>query len=247
MLDCPRLSVCLSNSARYQIQRNGVLAEVHLRRGEVIYVPAGCVMEPHPQAQYVSLGIVFHPQLTRFLLAKKLPITDGKSHHQFLLAHHSPVALDQDGLNLCRALENSSKETPAAPYLRCLMEALLWKAKQLLWGTESPLLRGKGYFTWQAACQYVNEHLQDRLERKDIARFLNLHPNHISRLFATFGNGSFNEYLLQTRLRRASELLGNPSLNVSQIAHSCGFLDTNYFIRCYRKTFGTSPGKARVQ
>ena len=53
-------------------------------------------------------------------------------------------------------------------------------------------------------------------------------------------------YLLQARLERSRPLLIDPQLNITEIAHVCGFRDANYFIRCYRRYFGKSPGRARL-
>jgi AraC-like DNA-binding protein len=242
LMDCPRLSICLSASARYLVRHNGLLGSVALSRGEVVFVAPNCAMDPHPKGSYLSLGIVFHPQLTRFLLAKKLPSSPGSFN---LLTHYCSTTLDQDGWNLCRALGNSRNLPPKDPYMVSLMQALLRKTSHLLDEANSNTLHGKAYFTWQAACQFVKEHMQQPLSRRDVAQFLNLHPNHISRLFAQFGGESFHHYILQARLDRACELLKNPTLNIGEIANSCGFSDANYFIRCFRKKYGQPPGRTR--
>lgn len=243
-MDCPRLSICLSAGSRYQIRESGKKQSVSLARGEIIFVAPHCMMDPHPRGSYLSLGIVYHSQLTRFLLAKK---TRSAQRSFFLLTHHSPATLDQDGWNLCRALGNCRNLLPQDPYAVSLMHALLRKTAQLLSATAPDIPHGKAHFTWQAACQYVQEHMQHPLSRRDVARFLNLHPNHISRLFTQFGGGSFHEYVLEARLARAGELLRNPSLNIGEIADSCGFSDANYFIRCFRQRFGKSPGRSRAE
>lgn len=241
-MDCPRLSICLSASSRYLIRRDGLQCSTALSRGEVIFVAPYCVMDPHPKGSYLSLGIVYHPQLTRFLLAKKLLTSRGSFN---LLTHHSSTTLDQDGWNLCRAIGNCRNLSRNDPYMVSLMQALLRKTTHLLEEAVSNSPHGKAYFTWQAACQFVKERMQQSLSRRDVAQFLNLHPNHISRLFAQFGGESFHHYVLQARLDRACELLQNPSLNIGEIANSCGFSDTNYFIRCFRKKYGKPPGQIR--
>jgi len=56
---------------RYLVRRKGKLCEISLRPGEMIFIQPHCAMEPHPEAKYRSLGIVFASQLTRFLIAEK--------------------------------------------------------------------------------------------------------------------------------------------------------------------------------
>ncbi len=242
LIDTPRLSICLSESSRYLILQNGVQSEIRLNRGEAIYVLPGCIMEPHPEGKYLSLGIVFHHELTRFLFAKKLPASPVSF---FLLTHHSFSSLDQDGWNICRAIGNCKNSGAEDGYILSLMRALLHKTKHLLEEKAPASPQGKAYFTWQAACQYIKEHMQQPLDRNSVAAFLNLHPNHVSRLFAKFSERSFQEYVLDTRLARASDLLKNPTLNITEIAHSSGFSDSNYFIRCFRRKFGRTPSRAR--
>jgi len=51
------------------------------------------------------------------------------------------------------------------------------------------------------------------------------------------------DYLLRSRIRRAAELLtyDKSRLSVSEIASRCGFEDSNYFSRQFRKLMGVSP------
>ena len=49
------------------------------------------------------------------------------------------------------------------------------------------------------------------------------------------------EYLIQTRIRHAAELLKNSDQSVSEIAYECGFHDSNYFSMQFRKVTGLSP------
>lgn len=39
----------------------------------------------------------------------------------------------------------------------------------------------------------------------------------------------FNEYLTRVRLEKAKQLLRGYDLKVKEIAHNCGFVDSNYF------------------
>jgi len=245
VIESPRLSLCLGGIGRYLSIRDGSVREVGLRRGDVIFAPPRGTMEPHPTANYLSFGIVFTPHLIRYLIASKHTAQPGHSGHHFLLTHHSQTTLDEDALNLCRAIARAAARPPDDAYLRSLVNTLLVRTQEFLGQPESPTPHGKAFFTWQAACQFTQEHLHKPLSRKDVAAFLRVHPNHISRLFAQFSNESFSQYVQRIRIQRSEELLRNPILNISDVSLMCGFTDVNYFIRCYRKTHGTSPGKAR--
>lgn len=243
--DGPRLSICLFGTGRYSICSGSNIAEVQLKRGEAIFAMPNCVMEPHAQSSYLSFGLVFLPQFTRLLLARKLVSRKGNFLHRFLMSYHNPARLDEDGQDIVRLIGHCGKQSPDDLYLRRLVQVLLIRTRDMLEEKPMELPRGKAYFTWQAACQFVQEHLHQPIGRGDVAKFLGLHANHISRLFGQFEHGSFNQHVLQARLTRSQELLKNPALNISEIARASGFSDANYFIRCYRKKFGKSPGKAR--
>ena len=53
------------------------------------------------------------------------------------------------------------------------------------------------------------------------------------------------DYLLRARIRRAMELLDRRAakLSISEIASRCGFEDSNYFTRQFRRRTGKSPGE----
>ena len=52
-------------------------------------------------------------------------------------------------------------------------------------------------------------------------------------------------YLNKLRLDHAAELLASSNLSISEIARQCGFEDSNYFTRAFRRKFGTAPGQWR--
>ncbi|MBN1674544.1 MAG: helix-turn-helix domain-containing protein [Kiritimatiellae bacterium] len=54
-------------------------------------------------------------------------------------------------------------------------------------------------------------------------------------------------YVIRLRIRKASELLRESDLNVTQIALRTGFSDSNYFSRQFRKIAGSSPRAYRRQ
>ena len=54
-------------------------------------------------------------------------------------------------------------------------------------------------------------------------------------------NTTIHQYLLNYRLKKATELLINDELNVKEIAYFCGFEDPNYFSKVFKKRYGRSP------
>ena len=56
-------------------------------------------------------------------------------------------------------------------------------------------------------------------------------------------------YVIRARIRRATELLTvrTPGLSITETAFRCGFQDSNYFSRQFRRFIGTSPRSYRSQ
>jgi len=240
--DSPRFSICLAGTGRYTVLREQKQEIITLQRGDAIVAAPQALMEPHASARYLAIGFVFTPEMTRFLLAKK-----GSTGHRFLQAHHASRVLDEDGRHFLQALQNRRHEPPDDLAARRLVELLLIMTAEMAALPEPPAsAAGKARFTWLAACRFLQENLHHPIGRQDVARFLHLHPNHVSRLFREFSGQSFLDYLLQARLDRAQPLLKDPHRNISEIAHACGFREANYFIRCYRRKFGRSPGHDRL-
>ncbi len=53
---------------------------------------------------------------------------------------------------------------------------------------------------------------------------------------------TIGQFLMQQRMTCARELLLNQETGVARAALSVGYSNISYFIRCYKKTFGVTPG-----
>lgn len=71
--------------------------------------------------------------------------------------------------------------------------------------------------------------------------------SHLTALFIDHFDCGPLHYLQSLRLQYACKLLRDPNQSIAQVAHACGYEDANYFIRLFRKRFGTTPGKWRTR
>jgi len=238
----PRLSLCLRGTARYDIRKGEGTTPVVLHPGEALYMLPDCGMMPVRGSSYQSLGILFHPDFTRFLLGECKSSHDPTSWHRFKKTFHCPHVLDNHSASFLEALHHADH-----PLVQNrLLEILLLSALQLLEKRGGMGGSGKARFTHQAACQFIDEHFHLPITREDVARHLHLHPNHISRIFAKNKQSGFNSYVRDLRLKKARCLLASPTLNVSEIALACGFSNAGYFARCYRHKYGRPPSHNRL-
>ena len=59
-----------------------------------------------------------------------------------------------------------------------------------------------------------------------------------------FGCG-ISDHVQACRLTAAQSLLSEQDLSIAQIAEQVGIPDANYFTRCFKKAFGTTPKQFR--
>lgn len=82
---------------------------------------------------------------------------------------------------------------------------------------------------------------QQDLSREDIARHVFLNPDYLSRIFKKETGMSFSDFLQQSRIEYAKELLANTCQSVSDIAVASGYSNLSYFSTIFKKAAGVNP------
>lgn len=100
----------------------------------------------------------------------------------------------------------------------------------------------------EKAVKYIRSHYTSDVTLNDAAKYCFVSREHLSRTFKKETGFGFNEYLNVYRLKKADSLLKNNSKSkISEIALSCGFNDSNYFSKLYKKMYNIAPTKAKQQ
>lgn len=104
-------------------------------------------------------------------------------------------------------------------------------------------------FLYHSICNWVQDNYAQPLTRESVAQFFNITPNHLSKLFAQHGTMRFIEYVRWVRMAKARMILQKYHLSIHEVAQRCGFPDSDYFCRVFRRQFGLTPGEysARFQ
>lgn len=89
--------------------------------------------------------------------------------------------------------------------------------------------------------RYVKQNYNTDLTVNDICKEFGCSRSYFSHTWSSLVGKSFREYLLDLRLDNAKRLLDLSSLNVTEIAFSVGFSDSNYFSSIFKKRHGVSP------
>lgn len=94
-----------------------------------------------------------------------------------------------------------------------------------------------------AASSYIQQHFTEQISISYLAKLSNYSERHFSRLFYEIYGNTPLDYILSLRLELACELLKTTkkSHTISSIAFTCGFPNSNYFSRIFKKRFGMTP------
>ncbi len=93
--------------------------------------------------------------------------------------------------------------------------------------------------------QYVYENLDKDLRRDDIAVYVFLNPNYISRLFKNNMGISLKEFIIKKKMEMARTLLRTTKLPVSAVAVKVGYTNFSHFSQLYRREYNLSPAEER--
>lgn len=96
------------------------------------------------------------------------------------------------------------------------------------------------------ALAFMEEHLQEPLDRDSVARAAGLSGSHFSHLIREKTGYSFTDLMTRYRIDRARALLRRTEKSIIQIAMDCGFEDQSYFSRVFKRVTGATPRAYRA-
>ncbi len=182
-----------------------------------------------------------------------LSISFGKQQLTIQLQRDATVLCQQQvarrgprtGAFLLQTLAELQMQPDEQETARLVVLSLLSHCRDLLGSDIHTASRSRALF--EAIRTYIEEHHASALTRESVAQAFYISPNYLSHLFQKTGSVGFNEYLTKTRLEHARQLLKGYDLKIKEIATHCGFTDSNYFCRLFRKHTERSPSEYRRQ
>ena len=92
---------------------------------------------------------------------------------------------------------------------------------------------------------YLNEHLSDKIVLSDLSKRFAVNRNKLNEEFHNATGLTCMEYLMKIRLQLSSIMLKDTELPISEIAARIGYVDTNYFIKVFKKSYKITPAQYR--
>lgn len=98
---------------------------------------------------------------------------------------------------------------------------------------------------FRSMLSYIHRHFGEKVSLEEIAAAANISPREANRVFQKAARQTPFEYLLHYRLTQARELLSRSDLSITEISSRCGFTDSAYMGKQFRKACGMSPREYR--
>lgn len=97
----------------------------------------------------------------------------------------------------------------------------------------------------QNVLDYIEAHITDELETKELAKLACISPFYFQRLFSALCGMGVGEYIRCRRLSLAGEELASTNARVIDVAAKYGYDSPDSFNRAFRRFHGISPSSAR--
>ncbi len=240
-MNFPRLEVALSGYYETQIELDGRISSVQLTPGAALFAPPNCWNLPLWRCRGQLMSILFgKKQIGISVVNVAGDAGDHLTAKKFTLPRPltGPLARVLDAMV---ELEVAGSPQEAFPEL----------ARALLWCVQAAVQRpplppaNRAKTLLEEVCVYLQNQYQYNVTRESVARQFGVSPNHLSRIFQQQGQMTFSNYLIHVRTDRAKHLLRSYDLKLDEVAARCGYRETAYFCRVFKKVAKMTPTEYR--
>ncbi|MFE0556836.1 AraC family transcriptional regulator [Paenibacillus sp. NPDC058910] len=95
--------------------------------------------------------------------------------------------------------------------------------------------------------QYIYNNLYQKLNVQEIADYVGLSTDYLSKQFKKETGMTIVEYLLQEKIKEAKNLMNYSNLSISEISNHLQFYDQSHFIRVFKRICGITPKQYKLQ
>lgn len=95
------------------------------------------------------------------------------------------------------------------------------------------------------AVRYINNHFSEKVRIQELADHIGISRSYLVKLMKQETGMSPQEYLIETRMRRASDLLNRTQDPIKAVATECGYDDALAFSKVFKSRFGLNPSEYR--
>lgn len=231
-------------------------AEYVIREGDGFFINSNVMdmkQNDLPGTKTVEINHIFHPVFLsghfKSLFETKYinPIIKNRRIEVFIIRKGGAVS-NQILTNL-RRLKKLHKEPDAEFQVRNILSEtwlLLMKELQENYDEHIPF-RTEQRERLRNMIAYIHKHYADKITLSEIAQASGVSEREASRCFKSCLGHSPVEYLIGFRLNESKKLLRESGLTITEISQKCGFSDSAYYGKAFRRAYGLTPGTYRAQ
>jgi len=93
---------------------------------------------------------------------------------------------------------------------------------------------------------YIKTNLHGKITLEQLADVCSLSPDYLSLIFKKSVGETVSSYIMRKKLEAAVEML-NGRYSTSETAYYLGFCSESYFIKCFKKAYGKTPGQYKKE
>ncbi len=98
----------------------------------------------------------------------------------------------------------------------------------------------------KSVLEYIEANYASALSLEELAKVAGMNPKYFCRVFSSVTHQSPMDYVNFYRIEQAAHLLDNTTLSVTAVGSECGFWESSYFSKVFRKYKGITPKKYRT-
>lgn len=205
----------------------------NVQAGDIVIVPDGLIH--HSRYENTSHSRILINCTSRYIPAS---IRSHIASSNYL--YRNPCITD-DAKKIFEKIENEYKlkDSLSEEIISCHTHSLFYL---LMRNADTCLTVDSRSKVIEQAVAHIRENFSDNISLSSIAEMFSVSPEHFSRMFKKETGLGFSKYLNSLRLQHAEQLLKTtPKPNITRIAESCGFADSNYFSKKFKEMYGVSP------
>lgn len=205
-----------------------------------------------PGIHALEINHLFHPILlgghfrSRFETKYLAPVINNRQIEVHVI-RRGTAAADRILQNLSRLRELQSHENTEFQTRNILSETWLLLLKDIrsnyqAAGTPNPVRQDR----IRSMLSFIHRHYTEKLTVTRIADAAGVSEREVTRCFRRDLNQTPIQYLISYRLNEAKKLLAKSSTTITEICYQCGFSDSAYFGKVFRRAYGMTPSEYRV-
>ncbi len=212
-----------------------------VQTGEAALLPPGALCS----AKTAVVPLLYHSMrfdVNAFLtgvhgnLRLMLPIAAGKTAFPAVIRDADTVQTVRVMLDACRGQDYAGSLFVTACVYRLF--GLLYR-RAMPQSTPAPVADP----SMREVLDYIDAHFTEPLSVAEISRQFGYAESHFCRRFKDTTGLTPVHYIRSLRMELARRMLSDGHHSISEVAVACGFPDSSYFTRCFKKVYGRPPSQ----